>query len=160
LSPISRRPKATLTKQMPKPEWRCRLGSFRRLLRAIYGPSMRLSELLIGQGVFSKQTDRWRRDTAWLASFVKRLETELLVALAYAVPDYSPRVVSRRYGLDGRWPWVSGRIAIEFGMLTVEVRLAHDLMLRYLRRDEGRAMLEAVVLLAAQETDRNDQRKD
>jgi hypothetical protein len=43
-------------------------------------------------------------------------------------------------------------------MLTVEVRLAHDLMLRYLRRDEGRAMLEAAALAAAQETDRNDRR--
>jgi hypothetical protein len=161
LSPISRRRKAAQAKQLPKqPEWRCRLDGFNRLLRAAYGYPMWLSDLLVRQGVPSKQTDRWRRDEAWLASFLKRLEAELLAALARAVPGRNPRVVSRWYGLDGKRPWASGRIANEFRMPAVEVRLAHDLMLRYLRRDKGRAALEDAVLGAAQETGRNGRQGD
>jgi hypothetical protein len=129
------------------------LDGFNQLLRDVYDSPVRLSELLSRQGVSSLQTDRWRRDRAWLASFLERLEAELLPALARAVPGHNPRVVSRWYGLDGKRAWARDRIAIELRMLTVEVRLAHDLMLRYLRRDEGRAALEAAVLRAAQETD-------
>ncbi|MBL7202418.1 MAG: hypothetical protein ISS56_19975 [Anaerolineae bacterium] len=81
----------------------------------------------------------------------------MLAALAQAVPSHNHRVVSRWYGLDGKRPWASGRIAIEFGVLTVEVRLAHDLVLTYLRRDKGWAALEGATLVAARETDRNGQ---
>lgn len=158
MSPRSRRRKTAPAKLLPKPpEWRCRLDGFNRLLRTVYGFPVWLSDLLIRHGVSSKQTDRWRRDKAWLASFLKRLETELLAALAQAVPSHNHRVVSRWYGLDGKRPWASGRIAIEFGVLTVEVRLAHDLVLTYLRRDKGWAALEGATLVAARETDRNGQ---
>jgi hypothetical protein len=101
-----------------------------------------------------EQVARWREDDLWLVRFLKRLEGKLLLMLAGAVAMHDPRVLSRWYRLDGRGASTVVDIANELGMTQVEVQLAHDLMLRYLRRDEGRAALQEVVLLAAKETER------
>ena len=137
----------------PASRGRRRLDGFNRLLEDVYGRLVRLSELLAKQGVSREQIARWRRDGLWLVHLLKRLEGKLMMVVSSALPERDPRVLSLWYGLDGRGARVTGAIGIELGISTVEVQLAHDLMLRYLRRDEGRAALEAAVLRAAQETD-------
>jgi hypothetical protein len=118
---------------------------------------MRLSEVLTRQGISDEQVARWRQDRLWLVRLLKRLEGKLLVLFSKALSGHDPRVPSLWYGLDGWGVRATGAIAVELGITTAEAQLAHDLLMRYLRRDEGRAALEGAVLLAAQETDRNDQ---
>ena len=54
---------------------------------------------------------------------------------------------------------MTGAIAGELGITTVEAHLAHDLLLRTLHRDKGRIALEEAALAAARETELHDKRK-
>jgi hypothetical protein len=118
-----------------------------------------LSRLLIDQGISPVRVERWRQDGLWLSRFLKRLEGKLLVLAAQAPPGHHPRVLTLRYGLDGTATLSAAGVANELGITTVEAQLAHDLLLRYLHRAEGRAALERAVLTAAKESERNDERK-
>lgn len=144
----------------PKSRGRRRLEGFNRLLLDVYGGPTRLSDLLVRQGLTRKQVTQWRQDGLWLVRFLKRLEGKLLVLLAQVLSHHDPRVLSLWYGLDGQDARALGAVALELGMTKVEAQLAHDLQMRYLRRDEGRAALEGALLGAAQETERNDRRGD
>jgi hypothetical protein len=129
-----------------------RLEGFNRLLRDVYGRSVRLSHLLTKHGIPQAQTRRWRQDGLWLARFLKRLERKLLMVLAGAMSAQDPRVLNLWYGLDGKGNRPIEEIAAELGMMTVEVLVAQRVLLRYLQEQAGRAELERAVLITARET--------
>lgn len=143
-----------------KSRGRRRLEAFNVLLEEAYGRRVRLSDLLIGQGIPREQVTRWRQDGLWLVRFLKRLEGKLLVLFSKALPGHDPRVLSLWYGLDGQRTRVTGAIAGELGITTVEAHLAHDLLPRTLRRNKGRRALEEAALAAARETELHDKRRD
>jgi hypothetical protein len=121
------------------------------LLEDVYDAPMRLSRLLNRQGVSWKQLDRWRADTFWLKRFLENLEDKLLRLLTEALPTHDARVIVRWYGLDGFGARPCATIAEAVGATIEETQLAHDLFLRYLRRECGRAALEEAVGTAARE---------
>jgi len=131
--------------------WR-RLGGFNRLLIDVYGRPTRLSRLLTKQGASPAQIERWREDGPWLVRFMRRLERKLLNALAEAMPGQDPRVLSLRYGLDGKGNRSIETIAAKLGMMTVAALVVHKRQLTYLQSKPGRTELERAVLLAARET--------
>jgi len=132
--------------------WR-RLGGLNRLLIDVYGRPIRLSRLLTEQGASPAQIERWREDGPWLVRFMRRLERKLLDALAEAIPGQDPRVLSLRYGLDGKGNRSIETIAAKLGMMAVTALAVHIRLLTYLQSKTGRADLERAVLLAAQETE-------
>ena len=121
---------------------------------------MRLSHLLISQGVCQDQVAAWRQDGLWLARFLKRLEGKLLAILVERLPSHDPRALTRRYSLDGKGTRSADGVATELGITTTEAHLAHDLFLRYLRREAGQMAFEEAVLAAAEETERIRQSND
>jgi hypothetical protein len=154
LSGSLRRRKASLAKnQLERGSrgWQ-RLEGFNRLLRDVYGRSVRLSHLLTKHGIPQAQTRRWRQDGLWLVRFLKRLERKLLMVLAEAMPAQDPRVLNLWYGLDGKGNRPIEEIAAELGIITVEVLVAQRVLLRYLQEQAGRAELERAVLITARET--------
>jgi hypothetical protein len=130
---------------------RGRFEGFNRLLLDIYGAPLRLSYLLRVHGVSRARISRWRGDESWLTGFSQRLERRLSATLIEKLPRQDPSVLTRWYGLDGQGKRSIGEIANELGLTPVKVQLAHDLLLRYLRRAEGRAVLERAVVSAAEE---------
>ena len=74
-------------------------------------------------------------------------------ALAEAMPGQDPRVLSLRYGLDGKGNRSIETIAAKLGMMAVTALAVHKRLLRHLQSKTGRAAFEQAVLLAAQETE-------
>ena len=152
-SPHLKKPGPAKKKLKPGSRGWWRLGGFNRLLIDIYGRPIRLSRLLTKQGASPAQIERWREDGPWLVRFMRRLERKLLDALAEAMPGQDPRVLSLRYGLDGKGNRSLETIAAKLGVMTITALAVHIRLLTYLQSKTGRAEFERAVLLAAQETE-------
>lgn len=154
-SRFSAPPKRTMDSQKRQRTWSnlaSRLEGFNGLLKDVYGRKVWLGELLERQGISPEQVRNWRQDLKWLFNFIIILEHHLMSNLAKSVPDQNPDVLSHWYGLNRTKAESVQAIAQQLGISGAKVIMAHEIFLKYLRKKDGRVMLEKVIIKAARES--------
>jgi hypothetical protein len=136
------------------PEYR-RVYGFNRLLHDVYGHPIRLSHILLRQGIPAVQLFRWRQDKRWLPRYLRRLRLKLMIMLRTARPKCDPFVISRWYALDGEGQSTTTAIARELQITASQVDDARRAFVTYLSSPKGRAALEKTIADTAYELEQN-----
>lgn len=120
-------------------------------MRDVYGRPVYFSHLLAKHGIPQAEMERWRQDGVWLVRFLRRLKRKLHIALAAVEPGHDPQILTLWYGLDGKEGRSLGTIADEMSMTIGDVMVARQELLMHLRKENGRALLEKMIVTTAQE---------
>lgn len=144
------RPKVSLeaSSNQASRELRRRWEGINDLLKDTYGAKMLISQVLVERGVPGRTVARWRKDNAWLARFLKRLQPELNEAWAGLLSEQDLVILRRWYGLGETRIRSLQAIADELGMTLAATEVRYRKVQRFLRGRTGRMTLERAIMAA------------
>jgi hypothetical protein len=128
---------------------RLSLEGYNQLLLDIYKEHIWLGHLLVRLGIPDARVDSWRNDRPSLQRLLICVVRDLTSKLEQILPAYKPSILLYWYGINGCPRESADVIATKVGTTERGVEVYYRSLIAYLRKSEGKALLEGILLSAA-----------